>query len=95
MIGWLEASNIQEEYFYRTYQVCDERAELPRFAHDQNRARVYFSAAASSAAARVETAEKPAEMKSLGAVGLEPQGRSYSRSVRCVESGVEAKSLSV
>ena len=75
--------------------VCDERAELPRFAHDQNRARVYLSAAASSAAARVETAEKTAEKKSLEAVGLEPQDRSCSRRVRSAESGVEGKSLSV
>ena len=66
---------------------------MPRFAHDQNRARVYLSAAASSAAARVETAEKTAEKKSLEAVGLEPQGRSCSRRVRSAESGVEGKSL--
>ena len=94
MIGWLEASNIQEEYVLLSY-VCDERAELPRFAHDQNRARVYLSAAASSAAARVETAEKTAEKKSLEAVGLEPQDRSCNRRVRSAESGVEGKSLSV
>ena len=75
--------------------VCDERAELPRFAHDQNRARVYLLAAASSAAGRVETTEKPAEKKSLGTVGLEPQDRSCSRRVRSAESGVEGKSLSV
>ena len=66
---------------------------MPRFAHDQNRARVYLSAAASSAAARVETAEKTAEKKSLEAVGLEPQDRSCSRRVRSAESGVEGKSL--
>ena len=75
--------------------VCDERAKLPRSGHDQNRARVYLSAAASSAAARVETAEKTAEKKSLEAVGLEPQDTSCSRRVRSAESGVEGKSLSV
>ena len=87
MVGWLEASNIEESY------VCDERAELLRFAHDQTRARVYLSSAASSAGARVETAEKPEEKKSLGAVGLEPQQKLCSRRVRSAESGVEGKSL--
>ena len=32
LTGWLETSNIQEEYFDRTYVM---RAELLRFAHDQ------------------------------------------------------------
>ena len=79
--------------FMSTLIICDDRAELLRCAHDQNWARVYLSAATSSAAARVETAEEPVNKKSSQAVGLAPQDKSCSRRVRGAESGFEGKSL--
>ena len=89
MIGWLEASNTPsiQEYFYRTYVIREPsclalhmiRIEQRAISRQQHR--------------RVETAEKTAEKKSLGAVGLEPQDRSCSRRGRSAESGVEGKSF--
>ena len=91
LIGWLETCNIQEEYFDRTHVTREPSCFALHMIRIEQGS--YLSAAASSAAARVETAEKPAEKKSLGAAGSEPQDRSCGRRARSAESGVEGKTL--
>ena len=62
LIGWLETSNIQEEYFDRTYVMREPSC----FALHMIR----IEQGSISRQQRGKTAEEPAEKTSSGAVGL-------------------------